>query len=382
MHAVRRSTSGLLPLLLKDFFSRALVVELADSFAEVHPTFPKAPFVRDATRGLDELELMDRARHIMEAMRAHLPARYSDALRIVLRSLGPETSTFRYWPHTMFVAAYGTGKEDFARSMDAQRILTERWSCEFSIRPFLEKYPDETLAVLREWARDPNVHVRRLVSEGTRPLLPWAPRVRWLQREPKKLLPFLETLKDDDELYVRRSVANHLNDVAKAHPDLVCEVAERWLSGKPSKERRALVRHALRTLVKRGHPRALAILGFGGKPRVDVRGRIIPARVAIGGKIRIEVIVRSTSAKTQSLAVDLVVHFVKSRGTVGAKVFKLGEIELAPRGTETLGKSVSIAVHTTRKPYPGRHRVEALVNGERFDIGAFTVTGSVTGAAS
>jgi 3-methyladenine DNA glycosylase AlkC len=314
---------------LKAFFDRALVTDLAASFARVHPTFASGAFIRDATSGLEDLELMDRARHIMEAMRKHLPPRYADALRIVLQSVGPETSSFRYWPHTMFVGAYGTEKTDFARSMEAQRILTERWSCEFSIRPFLEKYPGETLAVLREWVRDPNVHVRRLVSEGTRPLLPWAARVRWLQSEPERLLPLLEALRDDDEVYVRRSVANHLNDVAKAHPDLVCDVAERWLAGKPSTERRALVRHALRTLVKRGHPRALAILGFGGKPRVNVTGRIRPARVAIGGSTRIEVVVTSTSARTQALAIDLVVHFVKSRGTAGAKVFKLGEIELA-----------------------------------------------------
>lgn len=232
---------------LKAFFDRALVTELAASLARAHPSFPKAAFVRDATRGLDELELMDRARHIMEAMHAHLPPRYADALRIVLRSLGTERSTFKYWPHTMFVAAYGTDKADFERSMAAQRVLTERWSCEFSIRAFLEKYPEETLAVLREWVRDPNEHVRRLVSEGTRPLLPWATRVRWLQREPKRLLPFLEALKDDEVLYVRRSVANHLNDVAKAHPDIVCDVAERWLAGKPPPERRALVRHASRS---------------------------------------------------------------------------------------------------------------------------------------
>ena len=275
-------SAGLPPLLLKDYFSRALVADLADSFATAHPAFPKAAFVRDATRGLEDLELMDRARHIMEAMRAHLPPKYADALRIVLRSLGSETSTFKYWPHTMFVGAYGTAKADFTRSMEAQRILTERWSCEFSSRPFLEKYPDETLAVLREWLRDPNHHVRRLVSEGTRPLLPWATRVSWLQREPKRLLPLLEALKDDESDYVRRSVANHLNDVAKAHPDLVCDVAERWLSPK----RRPLVRHALRTLVKKGHPRALAILGFGGKPRVEVTAKILPARVAVGGRRR------------------------------------------------------------------------------------------------
>lgn len=374
MHRGQQAAPRLLPLLLKDFFSRALVVELADSFAKVHRPFPKAAFVRDATRDLARLELKDRVHHIMEAMHTHLPARYADALRIVLASLGDEVSTFKYWPHTMFVATYGTGVDDVTRSLEAQRVLTERFSCEFSIRPFLEHHRDATLAAMRAWVKDENHHVRRLVSEGTRPLLPWAPRVSWLQREPQRLLPFLETLKDDDSDYVRRSVANHLNDVAKVHPDLVCEVAERWLTPK----RRSLVRHALRTLVKKGHPRALGILGFGGKPRVTVEGRITPPRVRIGGKIRIEVSITSTSTSTQALAVDLIVHFVKSRGTAGAKVFKLGEIELASRGTETLGKNISIAVHTTRKPYPGKHRVEALVNGERFDVGSFVVTAAAS----
>ena len=142
---------------------------------------------------------------------------------------------FLYLPHTMLIATHGL--DDFENSMRAQHKLTQVFTCEFSIRPFLEKYPDKTLEVLARWSKDRNENVRRLVSEGTRPRLPWATRVRWIEREPERAIPLLETLKDDPSLYVRRSVANHLNDIYRAHPKLVHALAERWLED-ASKERR------------------------------------------------------------------------------------------------------------------------------------------------
>lgn len=366
---------------LKTFFSRALVEQIAKTIQGVSPPFPAKAFVRDASRGLEDLELLARARHIATALREHLPQRYDAAIDVLLRSLGAEHATdelegvgmapFFYFPHTIFVASYGL--DHFDVSMRAQHELTRRFTCEFSIRPFLERYPDETLAVLERWATDASPHVRRLVSEGTRPLLPWATRVRWLLEHPERVLPLLETLKDDPASVVRRSVANHLNDLSKSHPDLTCDVAERWLVDATT-ERRALVKHALRSTVKKGNRRALALLGFGGKPKIEIaRVGIEPRRVVIGGQTRIEFAIRNATTRAQTLAVDLVVHFVKASGRASPKVFKVATLAIAPRSTALVGKNVSLAVHTTRTPHAGRHAVDALINGERFALGAFVV---------
>lgn len=366
---------------LKNFFSRALVRRLASDILVVHPAFPGEDFVRDACRGLDKLELLARADQIAKALHKHLPRRYEDAIHVLLRSLGAEHTTdelegvgmtpFFYMPHLMFVAEHGL--DHFELSMRAQHELTRRFTAEFSIRKFLERFPERTLRALEPWTRDKNPHVRRLVSEGTRPRLPWAPRVKWLEESPERVVPLLDALKDDPTTLVRRSVANHLNDIAKANPDLACEIAERWLSG-ATPERRALVEHAMRWLVKKGNTRALTLLGFGGKPSVAVENaRFSPRRVAIGGKTRVSFDLVSTKkgGAAQNLAVDLVVEFVKAKGKTSSKVFKLKEVVLGSGARVTIEKSVSLAVHTTRKPYPGKHAVGILVNGTPLPLGSF-----------
>jgi len=278
---------------------------------------------------------------------------------------------FFYLPHVVFVATHGL--DDFEVSMNAKHELTRRFTCEFSIRPFLQRHPERTLAVLRRWVTDPNPHVRRLVSEGTRPRLPWAPRVPWIEKEPERVLPLLEALKDDPASVVRRSVANHLNDLSKSHPDLVCTIAGRWLQGATA-PRRALVKHALRSAVKKGNPTALSLLGFGRTPRIEIMVVAFePKRVKIGGRTRIAFTIRATASCPQPLAVDLVVHFIKSNGRASPKVFKVGSVSLGPAETASFAKDVSLAVHTTRRPNPGRHRVDTLINGQRFELGTFVV---------
>ncbi|MBP9114094.1 MAG: DNA alkylation repair protein, partial [Polyangiaceae bacterium] len=187
---------------LKDFFSQSLVESLAHSIKGAHPRFEHTAFVKDATKGLARLELMARGAHIAAALRKHLPPGYPEAVDILLRSIGTakapiesSMAPFFYLPHTMLIATHGL--DDFETSMRAQHKLTQVFTCEFSIRPFLEKYPDKTLEVLARWSKDRNENVRRLVSEGTRPRLPWATRVRWIEREPERAIPLLETLKDD-----------------------------------------------------------------------------------------------------------------------------------------------------------------------------------------
>lgn len=366
---------------LKNAFGPEVAERLADMIGAVEPGFDRSRFLSVALQDYEALELTARARRLSEALAAVLPEDRESAIEILVRSLGPELEepeltgmdSFLYLPLVFFVADHGL--ESFETSMRAQYELTRRFTAEFSIRAYLEHHPERTLERLREWAADPNVHVRRLVSEGTRPRLPWAPRLRSFQADPAPVLELLELLKDDPEEYVRRSVANNLNDISKDHPDLVVEVARRWWTDGDEKRRR-LIRHGLRTLVKAAHSDALDVLGFGpGSPARVLGARCDPTHVSIGAKVRIEVDIENPSADGARALVDLRVHFVKARGKTSPKVFKGAELELEPGQTRTVRKTVSLAQHTTRKHYPGVHRIEVLLNGTTVQGPEFRVDG-------
>lgn len=368
-----------MPEPLENFFDARLVASLADDLAGVYPSLDRRRFIDDGVRGLEALRLMARGAHLAEVMHRHLPSDYEAAVRVLLASLSeareregaPGMAPFRYLPHVCFVARYGL--EHFELSMHAQRELTQRFTAEFSIRAFLVRYPEQTLAQLARWAKDPNVHVRRLVSEGSRPRLPWASRLRALQADPAPVLELLELLKDDPERYVQRSVANSLNDIAKDHPELVVDVCQRW-SERPGDGRRWIVNHALRSLVKRGHRGALSLLGVGARPRVALRAvELAPARPRLGKTAVIGFELSSTARAPQDLLVDYAVHFVKSNGSRRVKVFKLRRVQLAPEQAVRLQARLSFADLTTRKHYAGLHAVDLLVNGVSMALCEFEV---------
>jgi 3-methyladenine DNA glycosylase AlkC len=280
---------------------------------------------------------------------------------------------FMYLPHVYFVAEHGVNH--WEPSMAAQYELTKRFTAEFSIRAFLVHEPDRTLARLRRWATDPNPHVRRLVSEGTRPRLPWAARLPAFQRDPAPVVELLELLKDDPSLYVRRSVANSLNDIGKDHPDVLLEVCRRWLEGSDDR-RRWLVRHALRSAVKRGDQGALDLLGFPAGPAVEIADAVIaPQAPTIGDTVRVTFTARNAGQAPARLNVDIRVHFVKARGSTSPRVFKVAEVTIEAGARASLAKSISLRQHTTRTHFPGEHRVEAVVNGATHFLGTFTIGG-------
>jgi 3-methyladenine DNA glycosylase AlkC len=363
---------------LKNRFGPTIPRTIADMIAAVYPAFSKAQFLHTALKGYEPLALMPRGRHIARALRQHLPGDYEQAITILLASLGPKVTTqvgdgemapFLYLPHVLFVQKYGL--DHFELSMRAQHELTQRFTAEFSIRPFLERYREATLARLTQWATDPSPDVRRLVSEGTRPRLPWAPRLRDFQADPQPVLALLDLLKDDPDLYVRRSVANNLNDIGKDHPALLAETAKRWMQH-ATEERRWLIRHALRSAVKRGEPDALHVLGAGHDARVVVRQRsITPHRVQVGRSVTVAFEIMNAQSTPQRVMVDFRIHFVKANGSTTPKVFKLKMLELAPRASASLKKTVSLKPMTTRKHYPGQHRVDILLNGRAKSLGTF-----------
>ena len=369
---------------LKNQFGADVPQAIARMVLAVLPSFNGEGFVREALQGYDALALMARSTKIAQALRAHLPPDYVQALAILMDSLdqphgrdrSQSLASFIYLPHTMFVSAYGLAH--FEESMRALHALTQRFTGEFAIRPFLVQHPEATLRQLRTWATDPSVHVRRLVSEGSRPRLPWAGRLRLFQADPTPVLALLELLKDDPELYVRRSVANNLNDIGKDHPDLLTRTAQAWLQD-ATPQRSWIVGHALRSAVKRGEDGALEVLGFGKMAHVGVgKASISPTVVAVGGRVQIafEVTGRPATADAtpQRVLVDFQVHYVKANGQTRAKVFKLKTLELAPGQTTALSKTLSLAQMSTRQHYPGLHKVDVILNGQAQPLGEFELT--------
>src|SRR4051812_43409334 len=144
---------------LKLFFNKTVIEGIARDLAQADGSFASKQFTKECSTGLDPLELMARARHIAEALHRHLPADFPQAAQAILRSL-PAAPTlermdvFRYLPHVFYVAKFGIGH--FEEAMQVQYRLTQHFAAEFSIRAFIEKYPDQTHDRLRAWAEDPN----------------------------------------------------------------------------------------------------------------------------------------------------------------------------------------------------------------------------------
>lgn len=360
---------------LKNFFGPEMVECWADWIEGQVAGFRRRDFVRDTLRGFGEMELMPRIRHLGEHIARHLPENFPKAARVlgtILESApGPTPenpiSSFVYLPAGVVAAARGLGH--FEASMDVLKALTKRSTSEFAIRPFLREHPEATFARLRAWSGDPDEHVRRLTSEGTRPRLPWAERVPVLLRDPGPGLELLEALRDDPSEYVRRSVANHLNDVGKDHPAKLLAIAKRWGRGAGT-ERQRLLRHALRSLVKAGDAGALGLLGFDQNAITMVSGtRVSPLRVRLGGKAHFEAVV-SAPAATRVL-LDYRIHFRKANGKTSPKVFKGTTLELTAGEQHSWRATFAAIPRSTRALHPGIHRVDLLVNGIAHPLGEF-----------
>jgi len=322
---------------------------------------------------------MDRGRQIAEALRETLPQDYPEALSLLLKilptaSLGNEPQgmeAFYYLPLSFFIQLFGSAYPE--ESLEGIYQLTKVFTGEFCIRPFIMDHQELCLERLQRWTQDEDLNVRRLVSEGTRPRLPWAPRLPRFQRDPSPILPLLEALKDDPELYVRRSVANNLNDISKDHPQVVLSLLKAWKEG-ASSQRLWLINHALRGLIKGGNGEALALLGYHRPQNLLVENsRITPQEIRIGERIKLSCTIRNQNTKPVPIMVDGIVHFVKASGERKPKVFKLKKGVLPPGGTMDVEKTIRLESMTTRKHYPGVHKVELMLNGIKQSFGDFNL---------
>lgn len=362
---------------LKDSYGPEIPTLIADMIGAVDPTFDTAGFVATAVDGYEPLELMDRARHIARALARFLPADPAAGIRVLHQSLPDEVETaswtgmtgFVLLPHSFYVAEHGL--DCFTESMAFQYDLTKRFTAEFCIRSFLTQAYEPTMRYLDDWVDDPSPHVRRLVSEGTRPRLPWAGRLPRFQQDPTPVVALLDRLIEDPSEYVRRSVANNLNDISKDHPELAVEVARRWLEV-GSQVTEGIVRHGLRTLIKKGDSAALAVLGYEATAGVVVQDfSATPPRPAIGESVRLSVTIKNTTSDTVHVLGDVAIDFRKANGSQSRKVFKGAEVTLAPGQSAQINKTVSVRQHTTRTHYPGEHPVAVLLNGQLHPVGSF-----------
>ena len=365
----------------KNLISQQTVQDAARHLARVWPIFDRARFEKLACDGLDMLELKARAMQITNALTQTLPPDFSRACDLIQDALAPPVplnaegeptaqnandrdsglAGIVVWSLGEYVALHGM--DHVPRALACLHGLTQRASAEFAIRPFIDQHPETTLRMLAKWVRDPSAHVRRLVSEGSRPRLPWGLRLQGLVADPSPTLPLLRALQDDPSAYVRRSVANHLNDIAKDHPDLVASWVAKHKAG-ATPERIALLRHASSTLIKAGHPATLEAWGLGqalhGKATLALSART----VRVGETLGLLVTLKSTHTSPQLLVVDYAVHHVRAKGERSRKVFKGWKLTLAPGEKRELAKQHSLRPVTTRRLYPGTHRIELLVNGQ------------------
>ncbi|EJL03536.1 hypothetical protein PflQ2_3358 [Pseudomonas fluorescens Q2-87] len=355
---------------LKEIFNSARLEHIASEMRAVYPDFDAKGFLHMANDGLAGLSVMQRMARVSECLHAVLPLSFEASLD-VLREVAPRlNSAFvsMFLPH--YVASYG--RHAFDPSLDALKYFTRFGSSEFAVRHFLRDDLERTLKVMHEWALDANEHVRRLASEGSRPRLPWSFHLEPIQANPGLAAGILDALKADSSLYVRKSVANHLNDVTKAHPDWVLDRIEGWPLD--NSHTRWIARHALRSLIKQGNARALAVIGVGGKAHVHILDlQVSPAVIRLGDQITLSFKVQSTLGQEQRLVIDYAIDYVKASGGTSAKVFKLKTFDLPAQGCISLSRSQSIRELTTRRHYAGRHAVHLLVNGERLGSTAFDI---------
>jgi 3-methyladenine DNA glycosylase AlkC len=351
------------------FFQRPFFEQLADAVAAKYKAFDRARFfsvLYDAT--WDGLELKGRLRHASEALGQVLPADYLKALKILLQ-IEKDFSGFDHLLFADFVERFGV--DHFEPSMAALEVFT-RTSAEFAVRPFIRRYPEQAFVRVLAWTASDQESLRRLASEGCRPRLPWGTALAELKKDPAPILPVLERLKDDPSEYVRRSVANNLGDIAKDHPDLAIDVAERWLRESP--DRAPLVKHALRDLLKKGNARALHLFGVGHGPKVRVvRIAVSPRRVPLGGTATLHVELVSTASKAQALRLDYLMTYARPGGRTGKKVFKLAEIRVPRGGTFSCERKLNFVDRTIRTHHAGPHAVTIVANGESIGRADFSL---------
>lgn len=346
---------------LKDIlFPLEKVKYFAECLNEVYPSFNVDGFVKMVCdQQWPERELKEKMRHTTICLTQFLPDDFKKSVEILI-AIVPKVKGLEAIVLPDYVEVYGIDSWDI--SLPALGVLTTCGSSEFGIRPFLNKDLKGAMKYMLKWADDKNFKVRRFASEGCRPRLPWASGVPALKKDPSLILPILEKLKNDPEEFVRKSVANNLNDISKDHPNLVLEICERW-QGK-TKNTDWIIKHACRTLLKQGNIRAMLLFGFANPELMSVDSlQFSNNSPKIGEDISFSFDLKLAIEKKQKIRLEYIVYFVKSTGKTSPKVFQMKEVEMQP-GIHSIVKKHSFKNLSTRKHYNGEHTFDIVVNGK------------------
>lgn len=353
---------------LKEMFNHRFYTGFAEAFAKADRNFNAAQFIKDVTHNLDQFSLNQRLHNTSVVLKNHLPADYKKAIAILYKAVNHVQTGYTALVFPGFVGMYG--KDHFDLSMEALKHFTAFGSSEFAVREFLKADLPRALTIMKSWAGDQDHHVRRLASEGSRPRLPWSFKLDAVIKEPALTRDILEQLKTDGELYVRKSVANHLNDISKDHPGYMISLVKSWDNA--NAHTAWIIKHASRSLIKQGHQDSLAVFNFEKNVRLRLEKlRLQASRLGLGEALEFSFDIVSEKKAPQKLVIDYAIHYVKAGGGLSRKVFKLKETVLLPGQRLQIAKKQTIRDFTTRKHYAGKHLLEIIVNGKTMGEKAF-----------
>ena len=357
---------------LKDMINKENVGALATDIAKVEKSFDSKVFMAEIfDEHWDDLALMTRGNHITTTLGKFLPQDYPVALGI-LEQIIDKADSFLPVSLTAFIPEFGLDAKHFDLSIMALKYFTQFGTSEFAVRPFIEKYEDKMIPIMLAWTTDENEHVRRLASEGCRPALPWGKALQKYKKDPTPIVPILENLRADESLYVRKSVANNLNDISKTHPELVVETAKKWLK-EENKHTDWIVKHACRTILKQGRPDALALFGYHDATSIEVSDfGIDRMELAIGEEFNFAF--KLKASESTKVRLEFGIDYMKANGKHNRKVFQISETSMKAGEQKSYTKKHSFAELTTRKHYSGLHRITLLVNGAERGTLEFELT--------
>ncbi len=348
---------------LKNLYNQQYIELLVKSIYKFHNQFNKENFKRDIfDTSWHSLELKERMRHIATTLGVHLPNEYKNAIDILKKSFLQMNHSYNLENIIFqdFVAVYGMN--NFKISMDALKHFTKKSTSEFSIRFFIIKFPKKSMQILKLWAEDEDEDVRRLASEGCRPRLPWAIALEEFKKEPKGVIEILELLKDDISPYVRKSVANSINDISKDNPQIVKDLAVRWL--KEDESRYSLLKHGCRTLLKKSDKKTLELFGYKTPNNLSLIHFKHTEKTSATEDLSFsfELISNEVLGK---IRVEYAIYFLRKNGSYNKKVFQIKDGFFETK-TIYLSKAYSFKPITTRKYYQGLQKLSIIINGKEF----------------
>ncbi len=363
--------------LLKNIYNKTFFEKFTDIILKVKTDFNKASFIKHIYDDEWEFrELKQRMRHISLVLNKHLADDFEKNTTILLNSIpqllkaGFKTDSLEFIFIPDFIELYGT--DHYNMSVKALEQVTQFITCEFAVRPFIIKYEKQMMTQMLLWSKHQHASVRRLASEGCRPRLPWAMALPVLKKNPAPILPVLENLKNDVSEYVRRSVANNLNDISKDNPALVIDLIKRWRGN--SKETDTITKHAARTLLKQGNAELMQLFGFSSVDNISITDfKVLTPTVKIGESLHFSFTLHNKANTLSKIRLEYAVYFHKANSSLSKKVFKISEKEYDKNSSTSVKRKQAFKIITTRRLHPGLHRVSIIINGIEFDILDFTL---------